>query len=86
MFKILIMQLLSLIPLCDVKDIIIDFIAGLAADTATPVDDLGVMAADVVLSNVLHCESPVNSMNKEARAAVMESIHNSISVTEKKKA
>ncbi len=85
MFKIILLQLLALMPLCDIKNIIVEFVAGLAADTATPVDDLAVLAVDVVLSNVLGCESPVNSMNPEAKSAVMESIHNSISAVNKTK-
>jgi len=76
MFKVLILQLLALVSLCSAKDIIIGFLAGLAADTETQVDDLGVMAADVVLSNVLGCESPINSLSPEAKSAVMESIRN----------
>ena len=85
MFKALILQLLALVSLCSAKNIIIGFLADLAADTSTPIDDLGVLAADVVLSSVLGCESPVNSLSPEAKAALMESIRNNELIVKKHK-
>ena len=86
MFKNLLLQLLHLLPLCDVKNIIVELLSDLAADTETQVDDIGVLAADVVLSNILGCESPVNSLSSDAKAAVMASVHNSISLETSKSA